>query len=578
MAFEFDFLKDLDEKQREICRSPENYVLTACPGSGKTRTITYRLAYLQQKYLPSRKIIIAITYTNRAANEINERLHNLGMDLSNIWAGTIHQFCMKYIIRPYSMYNERLSKGYSIIDEYVKKQYCDRIAEALGIDIKYKDPLGIPIIKENYEKLLKDRKEIDFDMILEISLQLLSRYSFIADNISHTIRSIHVDEFQDTNEKQYAILALIVKCNPSINTMFVGDVNQAIYQSLGGIPKTLQEIQSQFKVVFKSDCLSGCYRSTQRIVDFYTNFEVQKTGVKSKAEYCEEIGTVYYNYDINKDDLLDEMVSIIKEQLNSGIPEKEICIVAPQWYQIFPIAQKLRASLPDAKFDAPDIVPFKYDPMNPFFLFAQLIFTPAGNKVGARIRIASEVIDIMKNDYQILLQDELDVLGLLQIINAVPALDDGIDCFENAIQFIMKHLNVDFEQENRFYDIYTMFIEKAKKRITTYKLPHTYSDICSCFEEKDGIVVNTIHGIKGEEYTVVIGFDLLNGHLPHWDYIYNDDKKSSRYVETKKLLYVLCSRAKKKLFLFSEKGRYTSKGNEYTPTDELISVSYNYDC
>ena len=95
--------------------------------------------------------------------------------------------------------------------------------------------------------------------------------------------------------------------------------------------------------------------------------------------------------------------------------------------------------------------------------------------------------------------------------------------------------------------------------------------------EKSGIVINTIHGIKGEEYTTVIAFGLLNGMLPNWSYIIQNSKKQLRTNETNKLLYVLASRAKENLFLFSEKGHLTKSQNEYTPTDELYNVQFNYD-
>lgn len=161
----------------------DNYILTACPGSGKTRTITYRLAYLQQKYAPSQKYNIAITYTNRAANEIDSRIEDMGIDLSTIWAGTIHQFCMKFIIRPYAMCSDILCKGYHIIDEYIKGQYCNEIASEIGIKVGYKDPLSFPDIKREYVKRLRENKEIDFDMILDIAYSLLCDYPFIAENI-----------------------------------------------------------------------------------------------------------------------------------------------------------------------------------------------------------------------------------------------------------------------------------------------------------------------------------------------------------------------------------------------------------
>ena len=94
--------------------------------------------------------------------------------------------------------------------------------------------------------------------------------------------------------------------------------------------------------------------------------------------------------------------------------------------------------------------------------------------------------------------------------------------------------------------------------------------------EKHGIVINTIHGIKGEEYTTVIALGLLNGRLPNWDYITKPEKWHLRKEETQKLLYVLASRAKKNLYLFSERGYFTQNKNEYTPTDELASVVFDY--
>ena len=87
------------------------------------------------------------------------------------------------------------------------------------------------------------------------------------------------------------------------------------------------------------------------------------------------------------------------------------------------------------------------------------------------------------------------------------------------------------------------------------------------------MVISTLHGVKGEEYTSVIATGLLNGYLPHWDYIRDPIKKLCRKNETYKLLYVLCSRAKKNLYLFSESGRTTRNGSQYTSTDELSLIA-----
>lgn len=574
----FYFLTKLNSKQREICESTDNYILTACPGSGKTYTIIYRIAYLQQKYEGSRLLNIAITYTNRAAEEIEHRLLDMDIDMKNIWIGTIHQFCMKFIIRPYAMHSERLRKGYRIIDEYEQLKYVRLIAAELGIDYRTKDILLNPKVKEKYDKLLNDRKEIDFDLILYLSKELIKKNSFIAQNISFMIRSIHVDEFQDTNELQYEIIAELIKSNNRINILFVGDVNQAIYSGLGGVAKSYEEISHMCDVDFKQEILNGCYRSSNRIIDYYRNFEVNETGVVSVSKNKDIYGIIKYNTNVTKDNVYSEIADIINVQINNGIKEKEICVIAPQWYQIYPLSNRLKSILPTIKFDAPNVSPFKINPMNPFYLMAKLLFMEAGIRVSMRKRIAAEIINIFKTDYQVFIPEIFDEYNLLKILNAVPInYEDGVEMYKDAVSTIINTLKIDSTSEKSLLETYNSFMNEVTERIKKNNIPFNYMACCNCFKEKEGVVVNTIHGIKGEEYTTVIAFDLLNGHLPHWDYIMDKHKKAYREVETKKLLYVLCSRAKQNLYLFSERGRKTKNGYEYTATDELTCVDYVYD-
>ena len=156
----------LSPEQKNAYEHMGNMLLTACPGSGKTRTLSYKLAFLVDKFQNSRRLHIAITYTNRAADEIMSRLDNLDVKADNVWAGTIHQFCMEYIIRPYSMYSSRLRRGYHIIDEYVQREYKREIKKALGIRCQDWEMDDYPQITEDYKRFLIEKKEIDFDDIL----------------------------------------------------------------------------------------------------------------------------------------------------------------------------------------------------------------------------------------------------------------------------------------------------------------------------------------------------------------------------------------------------------------------------
>lgn len=570
------FLNDLNAKQQEICQSPSNYILTACPGSGKTRTITYRLAYLQQKYPSSRKYNIAITYTNRAAEEIESRLDDLGIDTSCIWTGTIHQFCMHFIIRPYAMYSERLRKGYRIIDEYITAEYGRSIAAQLGIRCGFEDPLSFPRIRERYDQLLMEKREIDFDLILSLSYDLVKTNSFICENISSIVRSIHVDEYQDTKELQYQILSEIVKANTAINLLFVGDVNQAIYGTLGSVAKSADEIRMLYPLDFCEETLSGCYRSTQRLVDYYTQFEINTTNASAVSSIRDVHGTISYTQSVNLSNLAQSIADIISLQIQQGIPENEICVAAPQWYLIFPIANRLQELLPNVHFDSPNITPFKYDRMNPFYLLAQLTFTKSGVKASSRKRIAGELLDILRTDFEIAISDQIDAYSILRVVNSsVFPNGDGLTCLRNVISKVFRFLKISSLQETTLAATCKSFLDKAESRIRQYSLPCTYDDLVNSFKEKEGVVISTIHGTKGEEYQTVIAYGLLRGYLPNWNLIH--DYPLIAQAEANKLLYVLCSRAKSNLYLFSETGRYTASKKPYTPTTELLVAQCDYD-
>lgn len=572
----FAFLSELNSKQREVCCSPDNYLLTACPGSGKTRTITYRLAYLCHKNPNSRRLNIAITYTNRAAEEIEHRLSGMGIDLSSVWTGTIHQFCMHFIIRPYSLYSERLRKGYTIIDEYVTEQRYREATSIVGKKYNQYESPDDPEVRKAYHALLLRNKEIDFDLILELALDMVQKCPFICENIAGMIRSIHVDEYQDTKESQYQILAAIIQANRAINLLFVGDVNQLIYRSLGSVAKSADEIRQLYPLHFEEKVLDGCYRSSQRIIDFYSNFEVQKTGATAVSDGKDAHGIIAYDRTTDRDQLTAKIAEIISTQLAQGIPEHEICVAAPQWHLLYPVSNELQKLLPNVKFDAPDITPFKYDKMNPFYLLAQLTFTSASSRATYRKRAAREFLEILRGDYGIPIGERADVYGVLKAVNnAVDSKKDGMVCLQCVVKNVFRYLNISLAQEDRLSDTYTAFLSKANKRIADNHLPTMYSDLANAFQEKEGVKISTIHGLKGEEYHTVIAYGLLKGYVPSWNAIY--DPNVSEHQEAMKLLYVLCSRARCNLFLFSETGRKTQKGYAYTPSTELGYLAFDFD-
>lgn len=251
-------------------------------------------------------------------------------------------------------------------------------------------------------------------------------------------------------------------------------------------------------------------------------------------------------------------------------------IIAPQWWLLFPLSKKIKELLPNVKFDAPDITPIKYDPMNVFYLISKLIFTESGQKIHLRKKIANEIIEILTEEYKIYLSDEIDNYKILKIINSISETDEnGVVYLQKAINNFLIEIGIDLNIESRLQKAYEDFILKVKDRVKNNHLSTDIDTFKQCFKEKEGVVINTFHGVKGEEYTTVIAFGILNGYIPHWDTIIN--KSHYRESETKKLLYVVCSRAKQNLYLFSEQGRTTQKGAPLTSTDEIVAIDYKYD-
>lgn len=126
---------ELNEEQKKAVKQEGNVLLTACPGSGKTRVIIHKLAYVASHFNEGcKKKVAAVTFTVRAAEEIFRRLNALGINCDNVWSGTLHAFCLEWILKPYSCYVPALKNGFSIADE----TFCSELVSKLKTKYKIK--------------------------------------------------------------------------------------------------------------------------------------------------------------------------------------------------------------------------------------------------------------------------------------------------------------------------------------------------------------------------------------------------------------------------------------------------------
>lgn len=578
-------VENLNAEQRNIVKDCDNNLyVTACPGSGKTRTLTRKIGYLCNHYPNSMKKIIAITYTSRAAEEIQERLQKMGINNSNVWVGTIHQFCLTFIIRPYGFNNLRIAKGFKIIDEYLSAKYIRECAESLEIEYNPFDNFNLKLSSQGeilesdpdkkkivraYHIKLKQKREIDFDLILTVALNILEANQTVAEIISKTIRSIYVDEFQDTTEYQYQILSCLSKANVAIKFAFFGDTDQAIYTGLGGVAKSKDELELLMCQTFESKTLVGCYRSTQEIIECYSKYQQQSFSISSLLNDTDKSESIIqYDSSVSKE-LLPEVISnIILKELSLGIQEEEICIASPNYIILASLVTELKKLLPNANFRSQDIYPIKPDDLSLFYKISFIVFTTRGKKVWLRKKIASEIIEIFRSDYGIEKGDDFLEIDLLDLLNSFSSSKTtGLEYLEDIVSQFIENFGIQDDIKIALQKDFENFISKARERIEKNNLETGIENFKSIYEPKKGINASTIHKIKGEEYHTVIGIGLLKGYIPNWHNVYHDGDKGKR--EAEKTLYVLMSRAKRNLYLFSETSRKTRKGTNLVPTEFL---------
>lgn len=569
-------LQKLSKKQTEAIEEPSNVLLIAIPGSGKTRTLTNKILYEYDEN--DSRLIVAITYTNRAVDEMRKRIFNqLGTIPNNIWIGTIHKFCLDFVIRKYSRFSETLSRPFTIIGEKDSKDLKEKLLTKYGLkndnyidytlDVfgKVKEKYNSSYVEEYYKELL-DMRMIDFNYILYETYKILNNNNMISNQLASLISVLCIDEYQDTQELQYQILSLICKKRKKIKIFIVGDPNQAIYTSMGGVVKSKTELESLFETTFTQKQLDCCFRSHQDVIDFYRRFALYDFDMKSGvADYKNpEISIIDT---LHKDDLVSKVRDLIIDLNKEGIQDEEICILAPQWTYLYNFSNQLRRELPNNKFDAPSVLPLKKDENNIIYKLCKLLLTKYSFVNKTRILfIVGEIRKQLSDEYCI--NPDIDNYEFLKLILNSRTCDViGTDYLKNSLYNFFNLLGV----INIFQSKIDEFMEETESRIDTYEKFGLEDDRLALertLRSKEGIVISTAHSVKGEEYRAVIAFGLLEGLIPHWQSI----NRGTAREDSKRLLFVICSRAKEKLFLIAENGRYNFFDQEYEINEDIKEI------
>jgi len=586
---------DLNADQVKAIEQPGSVFLTACPGSGKTRTLTYKIARELSLLASDKQRVVAITYTHRAADEIQERIEQLGVDTSQLWIGTIHSFCLEWILRPYAIYHPELKNGFRVINAHDTERAHEALCGMHGGKIStfdcghYFTPAGyvvscddwkqakVHVLLQQYWQDLRANRQVDFELILAYAYDLIRDLPSISVLLGSIFATVLVDEYQDTKEIQYAILGSILKAsNGKAMAFIVGDPNQAIYGSLGGYAITPAEFSKLSGVIFKELDLSQNYRSSDRIVGYFENFNQLSSKITAEGEFKYFASVISFDYSTDRHTLQAEIVRLIRYNVETiGIAPGQVCIVGPQWPPLAAMTRQLVAALPDYSFAGPGMVPFARDIDNFWYKLSRIILTEASPQLYIRRgRWAGEVIAGLE-------LAGVNISGitrksLLRASNGITSTEtDGLKYLLECFNALLAALNIDRATSPMLVEHYDAFVEGSQRRIDKLIAvgANAIAEVAmfrKVFAEKTGITVSTIHGVKGAEYEAVIAFGLLEGMVPHF-------KESDKVSSANRLLYVICSRAKKNLHLISEAGRGRGRSNVYLPTEVLLACGFSYD-
>src|SRR5690625_3739546 len=306
-------LRGLNKEQREAIQHTEGPLLImAGAGSGKTRVLTHRIAYLIEEKFINPYNILAITFTNKAAKEMQERVRQLiGVRSEGMWVSTFHSMCVRILRRHIDLIG--YSRNFTIVDDsdqitvvkqvlkdlnYDPKEYTPRMMlarissfknelktpeQALNLQGNHYEKI-VAEVYEAYQRTLRQNHALDFDDLIMETIHLFQRVPEVLEKYQHQFQYIHVDEYHDTNHAQYYLVKLLAE--KFQNLCVVGDSDQSIYRWRGANIRNILSFEKDYpnaRIIY----LEQNYRSTKTILEAANHVINFNKGRKPKKLWTE---------------------------------------------------------------------------------------------------------------------------------------------------------------------------------------------------------------------------------------------------------------------------------------------------
>lgn len=601
-----DVLDGLNEKQREaVLHFGSPLLVLAGAGSGKTKVITHKIMYLIKALGVDVHRILAITFTNKAANEMKERVEK-ALGEKPQWVMTFHSLCVRILRieaenfgfdRNFTIYDEEDSK--KLIKKVLKdlnldeeKLKPDKIKDIISKAKQEQDPdyvidlysISVPMVKAIYQKYqeeLKNANAFDFDDLLVETVKLLTKNREALYRWQNKFDYILVDEYQDTNKIQHQLLKLLVGSKDGLTV--VGDPAQCIYTWRGATPDNILEFENSFPNT-KIVKLERNYRSTKKILDC-----ANTVIAKASGRWQKKILKLWTDKDHGEDIQLkilptekDESAFIAKTIKSKDESFSNFAVLVRMSFLTRNLEEAMiKAGIPYQivgglrfyeRAEVKDVISYLRIATNPrdFASFERSITTPSrgiGEKTiqiissyfsGSWIEAAEKSLENLPKKTKEAVKTYLDTVERLKLnirhsfTEAVRQLIQEID----YQTFLQKEYEKDWEDRTQNIGELISALEEAEKQGKTVEefLEETaLTQAQDNLENSQTVKIMTVHAAKGLEFKTVFIAGLEEGIFPSGRAF--DDP--SQMEEERRLFYVAITRAKEHLYLTLSKTRHS---------------------
>ena len=623
-----NLVDSLNDRQKEaVVNTDGPMLILAGAGSGKTKVLTTKVAYLIEEKNIDPNNILAITFTNKAAKEMKERIFKLeGNGAFYIQISTFHSFGLKILKENCELLG--YEKNFTILDSDDSLSIIKKIMKELNIDANKYNPKAIKNVISNnkneiidpekyslyvntdfdeialevyrkYEKSLKINNAVDFDDLLILPLKLFNNNPGVLQKYQEKYKYVFIDEYQDTNEPQYILSKMISAKYKNITV--VGDADQAIFTWRGANYKNILNFEKDYKDA-KVVLLEENYRSTKTILNAANNVIKNNKVRKEKNLWTqnEEGSKITYYKAFDEKDESNYVVNEIKKLIEKGVNPKDICVLYRANAQSRTVEEAFLTSNISYNIvgsyafynrkEIKDLIAYLkliYNNKDDVSLLRVINYPKRGigNKAIENLAIKSNVLD--KSLYEVIDSGkELDFKNMIEEIKKEEShltLTELIDMVldKSGMKKSLedeKSIEADIRLENleEFKSI-AKAMEINEGIVSLEELLDKLALVSDVSEQKndneDKVTLMTMHAVKGLEYDYVFVVGVEEGLFPHSNSLESNDELE----EERRLCYVAITRAKKKLYLINARSRILyGKVSSNVPSRFINEISDEY--